>query len=241
VTVVYAFSVRALLGERRTIALALLAASAGALALLTRLLGDSFAAADDYAQLVSRLLIPTVTAFVALVVAASAFGEEREDGSILYLAATPLSRLSIVAAKVLAAWTATLAILVPALLGFALLGASVEDGGIRLQAYTLLAVGLTALAYTAFFVLLSLAIRRAVIAGILYIALWEGSVASFAASAGNLSIGAYGRVLAHEGTPDVIVRGLLDAAPLTAALVLAGVTVAATLLGARRLRRMELP
>jgi ABC-2 type transport system permease protein len=240
-TIVYAFSVRALLGERRTIALALLAASAGALALLTRLLGDSFTVADDYAQLVNRLLIPTVTAFVALVVAASAFGEEREDGSILYLAATPLSRLTIVAAKVLAAWTATMAILVPALLGFALLGAAVEDGGARLHAWTLLAVALAALAYTAFFVLLSLAIRRAVIAGILYIALWEGSVASFAASAGNLSIGAYGRVVAHEATPDVILRGLIDAAPLTSVLVLVGVAIGATLLAARRLRRMELP
>jgi ABC-2 type transport system permease protein len=241
VTLVYAFSVRALLGERRSIALALLAASAGGIAVLTSLLGDDFAAENDFAQLVTRLLIPTVTAFVALVVAASAFGEEREDGSILYLAATPVSRLTIVAAKVLAAWTATLAILVPALLGFAVLGASVEDGGPRVLGWTFLAVALSSLAYSAFFVFLSLAMRRAVIAGILYIALWEGSVASFAASAGNLSIGAYGRVVAHEATPDVILRGLIDAAPLTALLVLVGVVVVGTLLGARRLGRMELP
>ena len=47
-----------------------------------------------------RLLIPVVTALVALVVGASAIGDEREDGTILYLAATPLPRLGIVVAKI---------------------------------------------------------------------------------------------------------------------------------------------
>jgi ABC-2 type transport system permease protein len=241
VTIVFGLSLRALLGERRAIALALLAGAAGAIAVLTRLVGDAFTVSDDYAQLVNRLLVPTVTAFIALVVAASVFGEEREDGSILYLAATPLSRVTIVGAKVVAAWTATIAILVPALVGFAILGAAVEGGGLRLQAYTFLGVALSALAYTALFVLLSLALRRAVIAGILYIALWEGSVASFAASAGKLSIGAYGRVVAHEGTPDVILQGLLAVRPFVAVIVLVVVAVAGVLLAGRRLRRMELP
>ena len=92
-------------------------------------------------------MIPTVTSFIALVVAASAFGEEREDGSILYLAATPLSRLTLVGAKMLAAWITTLVLLVPALLGFALLGQGVEDVGVGIHLYTWLGVALAAAAY----------------------------------------------------------------------------------------------
>lgn len=240
-TVVFAFSVRALLGERRTIALLLFSAAAAALALLTRAAGDPFFRENDYADLVTQLVIPTVTSFIALVVAASAFGEEREDGSILYLAATPLSRLTLVCAKILAAWVTTLVLLVPALLGVALLGQGVEDAGVGIHLYTWLGVALAAAAYAAIFVLLSLSIRRAVIAGILYIALWEGSIATFAASAGRLSIGAYARAIAGEGTPGVTVEGTPDVRPLVAFLVLAATIAIGTWLAARRLRRMELP
>jgi ABC-2 type transport system permease protein len=241
VTVVLAFSVRALLGERRSIALLLFSAAAGALALLTRAAGDPFFRENDYADVVTQLVIPTVTSFIALVVAASAFGEEREDGSILYLAATPLSRLNIVAAKVLAAWITTLVLLVPALVGVALLGQGVDGAGFSIHVYTWLGIALAAAAYAAVFVLLSLTIRRAVIAGILYIALWEGSIATFAASAGRLSIGAYARAIAAEGTPGVTVEGTPDVRPLVALIVLAATIALGTWLAARRLRRMELP
>ena len=240
-TVVLAFSVRALLGERRSIALLLFSAAAGALALLTRAAGDPFFRENDYADLVTQLVIPTVTSFIALVVAASAFGEEREDGSILYLAATPLSRLSLVGAKIVAAWVTTLVLLVPALLGLAVLGQGVEDVGVGIHLYTWLGVALAAAAYCAVFVLLSLSIRRAVIAGILYIALWEGSIATFAASAGRLSIGAYARSIAAEGTPGVTVDGTADVRPLAALIVLAATIALGTWLAARRFRRMELP
>jgi ABC-2 type transport system permease protein len=241
VTVVLAFSIRALLGERRTIALLLFSAAAGAIALLTRAAGDPFFRENDYADLVTQLVIPTVTSFIALVVAASAFGEEREDGSILYLAATPLSRLSLVGAKIIAAWVTTLVLLVPALLGLAVLGQGVEDVGVGIHLYTWLGVALAAAAYCAVFVLLSLSIRRAVIAGILYIALWEGSIATFAASAGRLSIGAYARSIAAEGTPGVTVEGTADVRPLAALIVLAATIALGTWLAARRFRRMELP
>ena len=40
--------------------------------------------------MLQRLVIPTITAFIAVVIGASAIGDEREDGTILYLASTPL-------------------------------------------------------------------------------------------------------------------------------------------------------
>ena len=55
---------------------------------------------------------------------------------------------------------------------------------------------LAAAAYAALSVLLSLSIRHAILAGILYVLLWEGSIASFAASASRLSIAAYAKVIA---------------------------------------------
>ena len=68
---------------------------------------------DAYSSLVGQLLIPSAASFVALVLGASALGDERDDGTILYLASTPLPRLSIVVAKLLAAWTATMLLCVP--------------------------------------------------------------------------------------------------------------------------------
>ena len=61
--------------------------------------------------------------------------------------------------------------------------------------------------------------RRPVVVGALYILLWEGSIATFAASADRFSIAAYGRALAVEGVVDV---NAPDASALTALLVLAG-------------------
>ena len=104
---VFGLTLRSLLGGRKAIALGLLAALPIVAALV-------FAAAGEiepvlfWARLVQRLLLPTVTAFVAGVIGASAIGDEREDGTILYLAATPLPRAVLVLSKVLASWTASM-------------------------------------------------------------------------------------------------------------------------------------
>ena len=101
---VYRLTLRSLLDGRRTLAL-------GLLALLPVIPAIVFAAAGEiepelfWARLVQRLIIPTVAAFVAVVIGASAIGDEREDGTILYLLSTPLSRLGLVVTKVLASWT----------------------------------------------------------------------------------------------------------------------------------------
>ena len=89
---VYRLTLRSLVDGRRILALAGLAVVPVIAALV-------FAAAGDidprifWARLVQRLVIPTVTAFVAVVIAAGAIGDDREDGTILYLAATPLENL----------------------------------------------------------------------------------------------------------------------------------------------------
>ena len=85
---------------------------------------------------------------------------------------------------------------------------------------------------------LSTVTRRPVVIGVLYILLWEGSIATFAASADRLSIAAYGRVLAVEGVIDVNAPEI--SAPV-AVIVLAIVSAVAIRAAARRLSRTEMP
>jgi len=167
----------------------------------------------------------------------SAIGDEREDGTILYLAATPQSRLGLVMTKIAAAWTAAMALLTPSLLACAAL---VLGGATRaaLVLWPLLGVGLAALAYCAAAAWLSLRTRRPVVIGVLYILLWEGSVATFAASAAKLSISAYGRALVAERLPQAASPVV---GPATAVAVLAGLAAIACWFGGRALSRTELP
>lgn len=234
---VYRLTLRALVDGRRIVILALLALLPVLAAILYASAGE--VEADIFwARLVNRLILPTVTAFIAVVIGASSIAEEREDGTILYLASTPLSRLTLVVTKVLASWTAALALLLPSVVvaGLVVLGSSAGAGQI---VWTAVATAMTALGYCAVSALLAMVTRRPVVIGVLYILLWEGTIATFAASADRFSIAAYGRAIASEGISGD------NAAPsfggATGFVVLAVVTVAATWLAARRLRRTELP
>ncbi len=85
---VFGILFRGLVGGRRALVLAVVALLP-VIAAIAHTTGD--VDPDVYwARLVQRLLIPVVTAFVAAVVGAGAIADEREDGTILYLASTPL-------------------------------------------------------------------------------------------------------------------------------------------------------
>ena len=233
---VYRLTLRSLLDGRRTLALALLA-------LVPVIPAVVFAAAGEiapelfWARLVQRLIIPTIAAFVAVVIGASALGDEREDGTILYLLSTPLSRLGLVVTKVLASWTAAAALVVPPTLvaGLVALRGDATAGRILWPVAGMLAAMLAYCAVTAW---LSTVTRRPVVIGVLYILLWEGSIATFAASADRLSIAAYGRVLAVEGVIDVNAPEIPAA---VAVIVLAVVSAIAIRTAGRRLSRTEMP
>jgi ABC-2 type transport system permease protein len=102
-----------------------------------------------------------------------------------------------------------------------------------------LAAALTGLCYCALSALLAMVTRRPVVLGVLYILLWEGTIATFAASADRFSIAAYGRAIASEGIAGD------NAAPSfgggTGLIVLVAVSLAAGWLATRRLTRTELP
>jgi ABC-2 type transport system permease protein len=235
---IYRLTVRALLLQRRTVALLLLTLGPVLMALVFAVAAS--AGADErrfYSRLVQDLFVPIVTALIALVVGVSAIGDEREDGTILYLVATPLRRLSIVLSKIAAAWTVCLVVLVPSLLlsGLLALGADAPAG---LFGWPLLGVVLASLAYCSVAAWLSVRVRRPIVVGVVYIILWEGSIATFAASADRLSIAAYGRALVAERLPQASAAVV---SPGVAAVVLISLAAVAAWVGARALSRAELP
>ena len=99
-------------------------------------------------------------------------------------------------------------------------------------------MALAALCYCAAAAWLAMVVRRPVVIGVLYILLWEGSIATFAASADRFSIAAYGRAIAVEGVIDV---NAPETAPAAAAVVLLAVSALAAWAAARRMTRTELP
>ena len=233
---VYRLTLRSLFTGKKVLALA-------ALALVPVIAATVFASAGEiepelfWARMLQRLVIPTITAFIAVVIGASAIADEREDGTILYLASTPLSRLTLIATKIAAAWTATLALLVPAVLASGAIALSGEADAAQI-AWPLLGVVLAALCYCAAAAWLAMVVRRPVVIGVLYILLWEGSIATFAASADRFSIAAYGRAIAVEGVIDV---NAPDASAAAAIVILAAVAALAAWAAARRMTRTELP
>jgi ABC-2 type transport system permease protein len=234
---VYRLTLRALLLQRRTILLALLAAAPVVVALVYALAAKAGAHHFEfYSHLVQDLFVPTIAAVVALVIGVSAIGDERDDGTIYYLVATPQSRLGLIVTKVAAAWTATLVLLVPSLVVSAILilGGAADVSSV---AWPLAGVALATLAYCGVAGWLSLRTRRPIVIGVLYILLWEGSIATFAASASKLSIAAYGRALVAERLPEAAAPVV---GPAPAVVILAAVAAFTCWLGARALVRVEL-
>ena len=80
---------------------------------------------------------------------------------------------------------------------------------------------LASLAYCAAASWLSLKTRRPIVIGVIYILLWEGSIATFAVSAAKLSISAYGRAFVAHALPQAAkpVAGTMPSAIVLAVVV----------------------
>lgn len=231
-------TIRALLLRRRSLALLLPVGAVPFFVLLSVLRGD--VTPDTQAIIVGRLLVSTVAPLVALVLAVTAIGDEREGGTIVYLATARLSRLRIVAEKTLAAAVCAIVLLSPALAAVTYLGIHLGVGGDNI-ARALAGTVLIATAYAAVFIAVGLLLRRALIAGIVYILIWEGSIATVAPSAERFSLTAWGRAITDGGLYG-LESGLVPtlSAP-SGAIVLVLTTAAAVLIAGWRLGRMDLP
>jgi ABC-2 type transport system permease protein len=137
---------------------------------------------DEFAiDLFRELIVPTLLPIVVLLPATAAFGNELEDGTLPYLLMKPVSRLRLVFGK----YAAVLVVTVPALLvGMAVTtlvasrGPDAGDLGRILVAMAGSSVAAAAL-LGAIFLMVSLVIPRALLAGMIYVFAWESLLGRF--------------------------------------------------------------
>jgi len=236
--IVTRITVRALLLRRRSLALLLPVASVPFFVILAYLQGD--VTPDSQAIIVGRLLLTTVTPLVALVLAVTAISDERESGTIVYLATARLSRLRIAAEKALAAVLCTVVLLLPALVAVAWFGSHLgvgTDNILRGLAGTIL----VAAVYACVFVAVGLLLKRALVAGIVYILIWEGAISAVAPSAERFSLTAWGRAISDGGLSPLEDGLTPTLTSTTGVIVLLTVTALAVIASGWRLGRMDLP
>lgn len=232
---VLALMIRGVIAGRRTLVLALVGLLPVIAAVATT--ASEVDPETAWARLVQRLIIPVIVAFVCVVIGAGTIADQREDGTILYLAATPLPRIALAVSAVVAAWAASLAIVLPSfVVSYAVaLRGDLDPGAL---AWPLLGVLAASLAYCALGALAAMVMRQPVVAAVLYILLWEGTFATWTRSAEYLSVAAYARAIAVRGIERVSAP---EVGAALGAVVLAAAAVLATAAVARRLTRTELP
>ena len=214
-----------------------------ALSLIPAIFAAIFAArpwgvtADEFLiELFRELIAPTLLPIVVLLPATAAFGDELEDGTLPYLLMKPVSRARLVLGK----YAATLLVTIPALvLGLAVTTviasrAPEADDLLRVLAAMVGAAAVAAVLLGAVFLLVSLFIPRALLAGMVYIFAWESLLGRFLPGVEAVS--------SREYTLRVFDGILTDdpSAAANAAATMAVAAVAALVLAVWRLRRMQI-
>ncbi len=176
------------------------------------------------------LLVPVGS----LLVATGALGEMRDSGTLSYLWLRPVGRgrMAVVAYAAVLVRALPLTV-VPIVL------ASLIVGGLQLAAAGLLAAVFGTAAYTAVFLFLGLLTKRAVLVGLVYVALWEGVVAALGTGPARVAIRTYARSVL-DGAAGVRPRDA-EVPTVTGVIVLLVVTAVAVALTTRRLQRLDVP
>ena len=112
---------------------------------------------------------------------------------------------------------------------------------VRAVLWSAIALVLCGIAYSALFLVLALVSGRPVLIGLIYIVLWEGSVATFAPQANWISVGAYGRSMIAEGLPGADRANVPSISGAGSIVVLVVACALFTWLATYRLSRVELP
>ncbi|HEU0113678.1 MAG TPA: ABC transporter permease [Thermomicrobiales bacterium] len=195
------------------------------------------------------LVVPTLLPIAVLLLATAAFGNELDDRTLLYLTLKPVSRLRIVCGKLIG----TLLVALPAVLvglvatalvasvGSALTGAGGDWGDVQPVLLAMLGSAAASTALIAsIFLAVSLFVPRALLAGIVYIFLWESLLGRFLPGIQNLSIRHY-TLSIFAGLTNSPLAAFNGATPLRDALITVAVVCAVAIAVATlRLRSMQL-
>lgn len=231
---------RMLLGQRRTIVVLLLALVPVGIALLFRFSAPDTADPEQFTSrgLLGGIVTTTILPLISLIFATGAFGQDIEDGTAVYLLATPLPRRTIVLTRIAVAWLAAAGLLVPAT---AIAGTiAIQNGTPGIVVGFTIAIAAGSLVYTIVFTWLSIATSRALVAGLLYVFLWEGALSGLFGGIRFLSIRQYtaGISGAFFDLPASIYQPRLE--PLPALLLASAVAGLFLALAVRRLQRWEI-
>ena len=195
---------------------------------------DRWAARVLYVALVVTAVLPVT----ALLLGTSVLGDEFEDGTAIYLLTKPIPRWQILLPKLAAAWVVTSVLALPTTVISGTIALQGQGDSSLIVGFSLAILG-GALAYISVFVLLSIATTRALIAGLIYIFLWEGAITGIFEGTRYLSIRHYTIGIsdwiagAPSETLDAYVGGL------TAAILLVAVCAVAIVLANQRLETAE--
>jgi ABC-2 type transport system permease protein len=235
---IFALTLRQLAGSRR-LWLVLVLVSLPVLAGLLFRAADSTATSAEFADdITATLLASAILPLVALLLATSAFGNELADRTLGYLVLKPLPRWQIVAPKLLAALVVGGLPVAASGLAAVLL---IEGGDVRGAVATGIGLLVGAAAYAAVFTWAGLASRHAIIFGLVYVFVWEASLAAYLDGVRFLSIRRY--TLAFiSGLDDERLRTIdLSLGAGEGAVGAALVVVVFSAVAVRKLARMDVP
>lgn len=182
--------------------LATAAVAGGVIVLLAvaLLVGDGSTA--DARTLIDNAGVSLLLPVVATVFATGVLGDHIDDGTLSYLWLLPVPRWRLA----LAAWAAATTVVVPLIVLPLGLAAALASAGTDYVGATVAASALGACGYTAVFTALGVALRRALLWGLVYAIVWEGTIASLSPALAALSIRRYARgvVGALSDTPAAV-------------------------------------
>jgi ABC-2 type transport system permease protein len=226
-------TLRALLGRKRSLLLALPAA---VLLILTLALKGAHGTSTSWpGEVLGRVGFSALLPLTALIVGTSVLGAEIDDNSILHLLATPVPRFSIILTKgVVGAAVTVLFAGVPEFAAGVI--ASGKAGAFAIGLGVGAALG--SVVYTAVFLLISAVTRHPVAIALAYVAIWEGLVTNLVSGAKYFSAEQYALGVANSIAKDTALDAHLTA---TTALILAILATGVTLtVASTRLRSFTL-
>jgi ABC-2 type transport system permease protein len=238
-TTIYSLTLRQLLARRRTLLMLAFALLPVALAVISRFTVDGFDRQEWTVDVLNELVVASLLPLIALVFGTAAHGADVEDGTAFYILAKPIPRMEILVSRLLAALTATAALVALSALACGLIGLWGEPHEGIVAGFV---VGVLAgsLAYACLFVLLSVLTTRALIVGLLYVFLWEAIISRIFEGLRVLSVRQYTLGVADGITSvsDFIFEADLSFVP--AVILTLVVSAACTWYAARRLESFEL-
>jgi len=236
---IFALTLRQLVFRRSTLLLLLLATIPVLVGIVFKI-GESN---EDPERFTVRVLcvwlaVTTVLPLTALLFGTSVIGDELEDGTVIYLLTKPVERWRILVPKVCAAWLMTTLLVVSSIAVSSLVVLGGDAGKVILGFGLAAAVG--ALAYISVFVMLSIVTSRALIAGLVFVFIWEGAVSGIFEGVRFLSIRHYTLGIADWLTK--VRSDVLDAyvSGATAVVLSLVVIVIAVVYANRRLQTVEI-